>query len=114
MENIVQNIVHNSNDSLFSSISLNFSYGLFGIFLGAIINNFSKIISNKLSIVDKSIQILIHLLVCSIILGFINKYADQRFSWSWLHTVHGLFFIGFFFSTQYNIFNNMQSIYDVY
>ena len=88
----------------------NFTWGLIGIILGILVNNFIVYLISVLKIDYLIIQNLIQLFICSFILAIIH-YFFNYFGWTWQNITPGLFFVLFFFGIQYNIFTNIQSTY---
>lgn len=93
-------------------IGMNYIWSIIGILLGMAINQFCIKIFKKFNIKSKITQINIQILVCSIILAIIHTNINNYFGWSWQNITPGLFFVSFFFSVQYNAFNNISLIFN--
>jgi len=81
----------------------NFLWGLIGITLGLAVNYSTKWIN--------SYHIIFQLFACLIVLAFIQIQIHPMFGWSWQNITPGLFFVSFFFGTQFVMFENMQKLF---
>jgi hypothetical protein len=66
------------------------------------------LIGNTFKIYNLLIQNFIQISICGITLALIEK-INNNFAWSWQNVTPGLFFISFFFGTQFKILNNIAS-----
>ena len=102
--------IYEPYDSFYDMITKNFVWGLMGIILGVLINNYVVFISNKLQIKNVLLQNIIQLGLCSFVLAQTHMWFNY-FGWSWQNITPGLFFVSFFFGVQFNIFTNIQNTY---
>lgn len=93
------------NDTFYNMTIKNFTCSIIGILLGLNINKLSKIIFKKF---NNTLQILFHIILCSILLSFIHININY-FGWLWQNETPGLYFISFFFGVQFNLFNNINN-----
>ena len=87
-----------------------FTWGIFGLVLGVIINNILVFLNNNLKIKYLLIQNILHLTLCSVFLSAIHSQYNY-FGWTWQNLTPGLFFVSFFFGVQFKIFTNIQNTY---
>jgi hypothetical protein len=99
---------YNPNLSVSSMTIENFVWSIIGILLGLSINQFCTFIFEKYKITNKIYKIIIQIFLCSIILSYIHVKMNNYFGWTWQNITPGLFFVSFFFSVQYNIFNDIN------
>ena len=102
----------NPNENLINMITKNFFWGLLGIVLGVIIN---IIIQHNPLNIGKSqfaLRMMLQLLICSFALAFIHIKINNEFGWTWQNITPGLFFVSYFFGTQFATFSNIQQIND--
>jgi len=88
----------------------NASWGVIGLILGVLINNFIIYLTNELNITILLIQNILQILFCAITLSLLNNYF-HFFGWSWQNNTEGLFFVSFFFGVQYKLLSNIQNTY---
>lgn len=92
----------------------NFLWGLIGLVFGITINNIAVLIAIKLNIENEEllrvVNLTLHLFLCSVFLASIHVYQEY-FSWSWQNVTPGLFFVSFFFGSQFNAFTEVQNAY---
>ena len=91
------------DETLFTMTIKNFIWGLIGITLGLVVNYATKMVN--------SYQNMFQLVACSFILAFIQIQINPMFGWSWQNITPGLFFVSFFFGTQFSMFENLQKIF---
>jgi hypothetical protein len=107
------NNIYKPNETVISMILKNFIWGLIGIVLGVIVN---IIIQSTMSQVDvgyqSEIKLLLQLAICSGVLAFIHVNINNEFGWTWQNITPGLFFVSYFFGTQFATFTNIQKIND--
>jgi hypothetical protein len=84
----------------------NFVWGILGLTLGISINDIIIIMSDLFHIKILFVQNILQVTVCSLTLAFI-QYFNNYFGWSWQNITPGLFFVSFFFGTQFKIINNL-------
>ena len=84
----------------------NFVWGILGLTLGISINDIIIIMSDLFDIKILFVQNILQVIVCSLTLAFI-QYFNNYFGWSWQNITPGLFFVSFFFGTQFKILNNI-------
>lgn len=99
------------NMSVSKMTVMNFSWGVIGIIIGLLVNQFSIKLFKEFNITNKLYSIIIQVFMCSLVLSSIHIQANNYFGWSWQNITPGLFFISFFFSVQYNIFNNINLLF---
>ena len=91
------------NDGFLKMTSNNIIWSVIGLVLGCIVNNITIAIIQKYKIKNIKIQILIQLFLCSTVLSLLHgKY--NYFGWTWQNLTPGLFFVSFFFGTQFKLF----------
>lgn len=98
-------------DSLTSMIKRNFIWGLIGIVLGVLINIILG--SEVVQLTGKyklEVRLLLQLAICSIVLAVIHVKINNEFGWTWQNVTPGLFFVSYFFGTQFATFSNIQEI----
>ena len=91
---------------------MNIIWSVMGIVLGIWINNLSSTLIVKLNLTDTYNKIFFQVIICSFILSIIHIYVNNYFGWTWQNLTPGLFFVSFFFGVQFNIFNNIISLYN--
>ena len=96
-------------DKFYIMTSKNIIWGVAGLIIGLIINDFVIYISNKLKIKSLFIQNLLQITICAVVIAFFHTY--YLFGWDWQHVMPELFFISFFFGVQYKMLNNIQNTY---
>lgn len=104
-------IDYDPKESLTNMILKNFMWGIVGIVLGILIN--VALESGILEIVGKyqiEVRLMLQLMICSIVLAFIHVKINNKFGWSWQNITPGLFFVSYFFGTQFATFSNIQEI----
>ena len=84
----------------------NFVWGILGLTLGISINDIIIIMSDLFDIKILFVQNILQVTLCSLTLAFI-QYFNNYFGWSWQNITPGLFFVSFFFGTQFKILNNL-------
>lgn len=84
----------------------NITWGILGLAFGITINDIIIISSDVFGIKNLFIQNILQITVCSLTLAFI-QYFNNYFGWSWQNITPGLFFVSFFFGTQFKILNNL-------
>lgn len=84
----------------------NFVWGVLGLALGIFINDIMIILSDFFNIKVLFVQNILQVTLCSITLAII-QYFNNFFGWSWQNITPGLFFVSFFFGTQFKILNNV-------
>jgi len=99
---------YNPNLSVSGMAIENFVWSIIGILLGLSINQFCTFMFEKYKITNKIYKIIIQIFLCSIILSYIHVEINNYFGWTWQNITPGLFFVSFFFSVQYNIFNDIN------
>jgi len=99
---------YNPNLSVSGMAIENFVWAIIGILLGLSINQFCTFMFEKYKITNKIYKIIIQIFLCSIILSYIHVEINNYFGWTWQNITPGLFFVSFFFSVQYNIFNDIN------
>lgn len=106
---------YKSDDKLVNMLTKNFIWSSIGVFSGLLINNTTIQTYKILKIKNKMLQNMIQIFYCSLFLAYIQIYINNYFGWSWQNITPGLFFVSFFFGTQYKIFANLNdfSITDV-
>ena len=82
-------------------------WGIMGLLLGVSINNFIILISNFFRINNLLLQNIIQITSCAVIIATIQHYYNY-FGWSWQNVTPGIFFVGFFFGTQFKLLNNLS------
>lgn len=104
---------YSPNISLREMITQNFMWGLAGIALGVVINVFLQL--NTFDFAGKyknELKLIIQLAVCSFVLAFLHIKVNNQFGWTWQNVTPGLFFVSYFFGTQFATFSNIQEIND--
>lgn len=99
------------NESFSLMMSQNFMWGLIGIVLGVLINIILE--SGVLQLTGKyqlEVRLLLQLAICSIVLAFVHVKINNKFGWTWQNVTPGLFFVSYFFGTQFATFSNIQEI----
>ena len=96
-------------DNLHIMISKNIIWGVFGLIIGIIINDFVIYLSNNLHIKNLFIQNTLQITICAIVIAFLHTY--YLFGWDWQHIMPELFFISFFFGVQYKLLTNIEHTY---
>lgn len=89
----------------------NFILGAMGIILGLAVNKIGNVFYSKIGISNKTEKIIMQLLLCSIVLSFIHINISRRFGWSWQNITPGLFFVSYFFGTQFISFRMIREEY---
>ena len=84
----------------------NITWGILGLALGISINDIIIIMSDLFDIKILFVQNILQVTLCSLTLAFI-QYFNNYFGWSWQNITPGLFFVSFFFGTQFKILNNL-------
>lgn len=87
----------------------NFTYGVLGVVLGTTINRFCYKFNKRNKPYHKMGRVFLQILLCSIALSRVYGFFPN-FGTSWQSTVPGLFFSGFFFNTQYEMFDLIRSL----
>ena len=98
-----------SIDKFHIMTSKNIIWGISGLVIGLIINDFVIQLSNKLKIKNLFIQNILQITICAIVIALLHTY--YLFGWDWQHLMPELFFISFFFGVQYKILTNIQNTY---
>lgn len=88
----------------------NIIWSLIGLVLGTIVNNIVIEVVKKYKIKNVIEQLTIQIILCSIVLSFI-QHRYNYFGWTWQNTTSGLFFVSFFFGTQFKLFTNVTNEY---
>jgi uncharacterized membrane protein YkvI len=52
--------------------------------------------------------VVMQLVVSIVVLYLIDKYVSERYAMEWHTVAGGLFFVAFFFHTQFNLFRNLE------
>lgn len=108
MENTAE---YDPKETLLTMTYKNFLWGLIGIVLGVLIN---LIIDTGLlrgtGKYTNEIKLLLQLTICSFVLAYVHVKSNNKFGWSWQNITPGLFFVSFFFGTQFATFSNIQTI----
>jgi hypothetical protein len=90
------------DDETVTSLTLkNFIWGLVGILLGLVINESCHVFFDVTDILNPNIKMVIQLAVCALTISLIQLKINKEFAWSLEHVTPGLFFVSFFFGTQY-------------
>jgi len=97
---------YDPHETVVSSTTKNFVWGLIGILLGLATNKVGNIMHK--SIDNKYAIIIIQLLICSLVLAFVHVHVSNEFGWSWQNVTPGLFFVSFFFGCQFLTFVQLQ------
>lgn len=101
-------------DGFYILATKNFVWGFFGLLFGIIINNVSVFIVRNLEIKNmvllKISNITMQLFICSVFLASIQLF-NEYFTWSWQNITPGLFFISFFFGSQFKTFTETQDLF---
>lgn len=82
---------------------------IIGTTFGLLVDKTCTYLQTKYEI-DIKIMIAIQLLFIILVAYFIQMFVSDRFANDWQSTTPGLFFVSFFFGTQLNIYNNIQSL----
>jgi len=90
-------------DGFLKMTTNNMIWSIIGLVLGCTVNNVTIAIIQKYKIENVKIQILIQLFLCSTMLSILHGRYNY-FGWSWQNITPGLFFVSFFFGTQYKLF----------
>lgn len=99
-------------DSFLKMSVYNFLWSVIGLILGTIIDNVTIELIKKYKIKNSVLQITIQLILCSVVLSFLHhKY--NYFGWSLQNATYGLFFVSFFFGTQFKLFTIITNKYVV-
>jgi hypothetical protein len=91
-------------DGFLKMTTNNIIWSAIGLVLGCIVDNTTIAIIQKYKIKNVKIQILIQLFLCSTMLSFLHERYNY-FGWTWQNLTPGLFFVSFFFGTQFKLFN---------
>ena len=94
------------NDNPFVMSFKNITWGILGLAVGVSINDIIIITSDVFGIKNLFIQNILQITICSLTLAII-QYFNNYFGWSWQNITPGLFFVSFFFGTQFKILNNI-------
>jgi uncharacterized protein YacL len=86
----------------------NFVWAMVGIISGILLNNIAIKIFKMFNIVDDTMQNILQLMLCSVLLAYVHTNMNNYFGWTWQNVTPGLFFVSFFFGTQYKIFSNLS------
>lgn len=80
------------------------------IILGIIVD---KIVAKlqQLFNIPPIVAIIIQLLIVIYVLYLIEIYISKQYAFEWQNTTPGLFFSGFFFGTQFNLFTNISTLW---
>jgi uncharacterized protein YacL len=100
--------IYKQSDNFLQLTSKNIIWAILGIIFGLVINNIVVFLIKKYNINNKYGKVLIHIILCAIILSFIQIYINNYFGWSWQNVTPGLYFVSFFFGVQYNVFNTLS------
>ena len=101
-----------TKEKLILPILKNFLYGTFGLILGTTVNQMSRWIGNKINRhypVHKVFKIFLQMVLCSVAISRVYMFFPH-FGDSWQSTIPGLFFAGFFFNTQDEMFDLIRSL----
>lgn len=99
------------NESLSTMISRNFLWGLIGIVLGVLINIILQYgVLQFTGKYELEVRLLLQLGICSMVLALIHVKINNEFGWTWQNVTPGLFFVSYFFGTQFATFSNIQTI----
>lgn len=88
----------------------NIMWSIYGIIMGMTIDITCKKINKKLKINREIVNVLIQLILCSVVLSIFRIKLLPYFGWSWQNITPGLFFVSFFFGSQFFLFSNVQNI----
>ncbi len=105
------NNVYKPNESLSSMAVRNFTWGVYGLILGILVDKTTRVLIKQLNITNQHVQIFLQLILCSIVLALIHTKLNNKFGWDWQNVTPGLFFTGFFFEVQFITTLNMQNMY---
>ena len=83
--------------------------GFLGLILGIIINDTVIYISNKLKIKNKVIQTIIQIVLCAMIVSFLNT-SNNLVGWTLHNTIPGIFFITLLFNDQLKLVYSINRI----
>lgn len=101
---------HDPKYNLSKMILDNFTWSIFGIIIGLVVNNISVKMFEHFKIKNKLMQNLLQILLCSVVLANIHININNYFGWSWQNITPGLFFTSFFFGVQYRLFANLNEL----
>lgn len=104
--------IYNPNEIISKMIIKNFVWGMLGLVLGVIVNNIVIKTANTFDLRGKNGQNILQILLCSVVLAMIHNY-NNYFGWTWQNVTPGLFFVSFFFGTQFKIMTNVNEDYTV-
>jgi len=104
------NSKYKPSDNVYVMSVKNGIWGITGLIIGILVNNFIILISNVFKIHNLFTQNMIQISVCSIVISGIQHY-NNYFGWSWQNITPGLFFVSFFFGTQFKILNNVANLH---
>ena len=99
------NILYNTYDMAVT----NFFWSLLGTLFGIAVNNLTLFVTSKLKVTNIYLEILIQMILCSMVLSY-TKHQFPYFGWTWQNVTNGLFFVSFYFGTQYKLFSNIYKI----
>lgn len=89
--------------------SMSFIWAVIGIVLGLLTNNGLVMIFNKYyKNGNKIVKLIIEILTCSVVISALHLYINNYFGWTWQNITPGLFFVSFYFSVQYDLFDNLS------
>jgi len=98
------------SDNLTQMIGKNFIWGLIGIVLGVLVN---LILQSGVAQIggkyENEAKLMLQLMICSFVLAFIQVKMNNKFGWTWQNITPGLFFVSYFFGSQFATFANIQT-----
>lgn len=109
--NTAETNMYDPHETIVSMSTKNFLWAVAGTILGIITNNVGIYISKMLGITDHNMLILIQLILCSIVLAVVHVKINNEFGWTWQNVTPGLFFVSFYFGTQFLSYSLIQSKY---
>ena len=104
--------IYKPSDGFLKMTCKNFIWGLIGIIFGVCVNVIMSSYISKIipTTYQAELRITLQLLLCSIFLAFVHVNVNNEFGWTWQNVTYGLFFVSFFFGTQYAMFIDIQTI----
>lgn len=93
-------------ESVLHMVPKSILWGALGIFFGRISNMMTVLVCKIGRINNMVLQNFTQLFICASILTLL-RYFHHYFGWTWQNTTAGLFFVSFFFGTQFKIMSNI-------